>query len=78
MLEKEILADVSHSTWLREALRAALACDPLRVANDAELLAGLLRQRVTQIEIMQATGRELESRLSIEGDAAAAVIARAA
>jgi hypothetical protein len=78
MLEKEVLADVSHSTWLREALRAALACDPLRVANDAEFLAGLLRQRVAQLEILQATGRDPESRMGIEGNAAAAVIAKAA
>jgi hypothetical protein len=38
----EIIDDPSASTWLRSALRLALARDPIDAANDAEVLAGVL------------------------------------
>jgi len=45
MLEDDVLKDAAQSDWLRTALLAALACDPVRAANDAEFLASILRQR---------------------------------
>jgi hypothetical protein len=49
MPEVEILMDDSHSDWLRAALRAALECDPVTAANDAEFLACLLQQRAVRL-----------------------------
>lgn len=40
-----ILTSPSTSVWLKDALQAALQCDPVEAANDAELLASLLTQR---------------------------------
>ena len=39
------LADPSASYWLRDALRAALARDPIDAANDAARLSSLLEAR---------------------------------
>lgn len=46
MREQDVLADPQTSKWLRDALTTALACDPVRVANDIELLRVVLQQRV--------------------------------
>lgn len=43
---KRVLIDPATSDWLRHALRTALACDPVTVANEAELLLRLLHERV--------------------------------
>ena len=37
------LAHPAFSDWLKSALRSALECEPLRLANDLELLGHLLR-----------------------------------
>ncbi len=42
---KDILEDPSASFWLRQALRGALARDPVDAANDAEMLVSLLDAR---------------------------------
>lgn len=44
----EILNDPSASNWLREALRQALARDPVDAANDAEILSAVLAARADQ------------------------------
>lgn len=48
MLEEDILKDPHASEWLRNALRAALSCDPVRVANDAACLSQLLARRAVR------------------------------
>jgi hypothetical protein len=48
MLEEDILKDPHASEWLRNALRAALSCDPVRVANDAACLSQLLARRAAR------------------------------
>lgn len=40
-----VLDDPATSTWLRQALQAALERDPIDAANDAEALAALLIAR---------------------------------
>ncbi|HZP12896.1 MAG TPA: hypothetical protein VFB36_10795 [Nevskiaceae bacterium] len=45
MLEKEVLENDALSAWLREALRLALAVDPVQAANDAQFLACVLQAR---------------------------------
>lgn len=40
-----VIGCAATSTWLRDALRAALARDPVDAANDAELLSDLLARR---------------------------------
>jgi len=49
---EEVLLDPAGSLWLKDALRSALARDPVDAANDAEVLARLLdrRCRKTQSE----------------------------
>jgi hypothetical protein len=44
-----IMDSPSTSTWLRNALRSALSRDCVDAANDAELLATLLRKRTDYI-----------------------------
>lgn len=48
MREDEILDDPRTSDWLRNALSAALACDPVQVANEAMYLSQLLQQRAAR------------------------------
>jgi hypothetical protein len=43
--EEQILGDPAASFWIKEALRSALARDPVDAANDAEVLAELLSSR---------------------------------
>lgn len=45
MRECDVLNDPETSEWLRTALKAALTCDPVRVANDVEVLRSVLQQR---------------------------------
>src|SRR5215471_3778270 len=45
----EILADPAASSWLKNALREALARDPVDAANDAEVLANLLKRQCREI-----------------------------
>jgi len=40
-----VMPDPATSRWLRDALRGALARDPVNAANDAKLLARLLGAR---------------------------------
>ena len=40
-----VLNDTTSSTWLKASLMAAAVMDPVDVANDAEVLAGLLVRR---------------------------------
>lgn len=48
MREEDILKDPQASEWLRNALREALSCDPVRVANDAACLSQLLARRAVR------------------------------
>lgn len=41
----EVLEDETAHTWLKQALRTALECDPMDVARDAHFLYMLLEQR---------------------------------
>ncbi len=45
----EVLRDPAASFWLTDALRAALARDPVDAARDAEVLARLLDRRCRKI-----------------------------
>jgi hypothetical protein len=49
MRVSDVLNDPETSAWLRDALRAALRCDPARVANDAEVLRAVLHRRVAEM-----------------------------
>ncbi len=49
-----VLAEPKSSDWLRAALRAALARDPVDAANDAEQLARLLTGRVEVMRFLDA------------------------
>ena len=44
-----VLADRSTSSWLRNALSAALTRDPVDAANDAEVMASVLNSRCQQL-----------------------------
>lgn len=46
---EQIMADPAGSFWLKRALSAALARDPIDAANDAEVLAQLLDRRCREI-----------------------------
>lgn len=43
------LADPCTTYWLRDALKSALARDPLDALRDAEMLADLLRERLADL-----------------------------
>lgn len=49
-----VLAHPGTSPWLRAALEAALAQDPVAVANDVELLRHLLLPRSTAHAVLAA------------------------
>ena len=49
-----ILADPATSRWLRDALRSALVRDPVDAANEAEVLARVLADRVAEAMIVSA------------------------
>ena len=42
----QIMSDFSSSTWLKNALQAALLRDPIDAANDAEILFLVLADKV--------------------------------
>ncbi len=46
---EKILASPSASNWLKKSLLAALDSDPVDVANDAEVLAGVLARRCRSV-----------------------------
>jgi hypothetical protein len=46
---EEVLSDCAASFWLKNALRSALARDPVDAAHDSEILARLLERRCRQI-----------------------------
>ncbi len=46
----EVLGDRAAFGWLATALRSALGHEPHRVANDVELLVGILRGRCQELE----------------------------
>jgi hypothetical protein len=45
----EVMGDPTASSWLKDALRSALARDPVDAANDAEVLALLLDRHCRSI-----------------------------
>jgi hypothetical protein len=51
------MADPAASFWLKRSLRTALERDPVDAANDAEVLAQMLRERCD--EILRAAEREM-------------------
>ena len=53
-LASAILADPAASRWLRDALRSALVRDPVDAANEAEVLARVLADRVAEAMIVSA------------------------
>jgi hypothetical protein len=50
----DVLKDPETSPWLRGALQAALECDPVRAANDAEVLRDVLQRRVAEGSVAAA------------------------
>jgi hypothetical protein len=46
---RAVLADPAASHWLKNALRSAMARDPVDAANDADVLARLLDLRARKI-----------------------------
>lgn len=57
----QVLADRSASRWLLAAIRDGLDRDPVDVANDARILAGVFRRRADSVlsAAQQALGAEL-------------------
>jgi hypothetical protein len=51
---ERILLDPSFSNWLKDALRSALECDPIVVANEADVLRAVLMRRVAEGEGIDA------------------------
>ena len=45
----QVLADRSASRWLLAAIRDGLERDPVDVANDAQVLAGVFRRRADSV-----------------------------
>lgn len=43
-----VLNDPCTHTWLKNALRAALECDPVDMASDAEFLTAILKARAAR------------------------------
>ena len=52
---EEILNDPAASFWLKSALRSTLSRDPVDAANDADVLARVLRRRCQNILDVTAT-----------------------
>jgi hypothetical protein len=52
----DVLTGGDTTPWLSEALRAALKCDPVVAANDAERLAHLLMAQVETEMIVEECG----------------------
>jgi hypothetical protein len=46
---EEIFADPAASNWLKDALKGAVARDPVDALNDALLLAALLEERLRHV-----------------------------
>lgn len=46
---EQVLADPAASYWLKQSVESGLTRDPLDVAADAELLAGVFSQRALAI-----------------------------
>ena len=46
---QQILGDPAASVWIKTALQWALARDPVDAANDAEVLAEVLRRRCEEV-----------------------------
>ena len=51
---RKALADPACRGSLKAAIRAFIDCDPCDAANDAEWLAEMFRQRLTEMQHMQA------------------------
>ena len=49
-----VLAHPGISPWLKHALRAALACDPVVASNDVDLLRELVRTRTDRCHRLRA------------------------
>jgi hypothetical protein len=54
---EQVLASPSASFWLKNALRAALHRDCVQATHDAELLAELLRARLSQMQGLRVASR---------------------
>lgn len=48
-LVAEICDDPSASYWLKEAIKALLQRDPVDAVNDSEVLAEIMRARLSEI-----------------------------
>ena len=58
-----VLAHPGVTPWVKDALRAALPCDPIVALNDVEMLRELLRSRAEAIvdRCLRIPGRPTES-----------------
>ncbi|MGH8527267.1 MAG: hypothetical protein ACREXY_24595 [Gammaproteobacteria bacterium] len=45
---ESILLDPTYSEWFKAALRSALDCDPIFVANECDALRAVLMRRVAE------------------------------
>jgi hypothetical protein len=54
MTVEQVLRNPQTSDWLRTALTAALVCDPIDAANDADVLRALLMRRVESVPNVSA------------------------
>ena len=45
----EVIADPATSNWVRKALNSAVGRDPVDAANDAELVADLLKEEADAV-----------------------------
>jgi hypothetical protein len=62
MTIKEILADPSISSWLKDALKMAYEQDPLDALRDAHRLLKMLGERYTQVvnrDLVLVAGQQL-------------------
>jgi hypothetical protein len=61
----KVVADPAASDWLRLRLREALLRDPLDAAEDAEVLAALLRARADRV--LEVAAADLDGRAGHAG-----------
>ncbi|MGB8421380.1 hypothetical protein HHL24_35395 [Paraburkholderia sp. RP-4-7] len=55
-LAAKICSDPSASYWLKEAIKALLKRDPVDAVNDSEVLAEIMRARLSEIEFFGGVG----------------------
>jgi hypothetical protein len=55
LTSNEVLADPAASEWLKDALKSAVARDPIDALNDALVLAAVLEDHLrTRLEIVES------------------------